>query len=73
MIIIQVSNVVECTQETSVSNVRINMQPCEMYLEDTMVYRVASVFLTYLPCYDLSTTTEPQPPTARQQQVRAAE
>ena len=41
-----------------VNNVRVNIQPCEMYVEDTMIYRLVGLLYTYLPpTHDTSTTT----------------
>ena len=44
--------------ESFVNNVRINMQPCEMYIEDTMIYQLANVFYTYLPRFDVAEPTQ---------------
>lgn len=32
-----------------IDNMRVNIQPCEMYLEDTFVYRLAAVIDSYIP------------------------
>lgn len=43
-----------CLQTGScfVDNICFRMQPCEMYIEDTMIYRLANVVYTYLPRID---------------------